>query len=67
MNDDNLCQSCNGTGEGQVDGSTCYTCKGSGVARDYKEEEEAKAEAADYWNDERLLGVNDEQRNSHGN
>ena len=55
MNEDKLCQACNGTGEGQVDGSTCYTCKGWGVSYDCEEEEDAKAEAADYWNDERLL------------
>ena len=55
MNKDNICQACNGTGEGQVDGSRCYTCRGSGVERDYEEEEDAKAEAADYWNDARLL------------
>ncbi len=55
MRNENLCQACNGTGEGQVDGSRCYTCKGSGVARDYEAEADAKAEAADHWNDERLL------------
>ena len=55
MNKDNICQSCNGTGEGQVDGSRCYTCKGWGVSYDREEEESTKAEAADYWNDARLL------------
>lgn len=27
----NLCTSCNGSGEGMWDGSTCSTCKGTGV------------------------------------
>jgi DnaJ-class molecular chaperone len=26
-----LCQSCNGTGEGMTPDTTCQTCKGSGV------------------------------------
>lgn len=55
MSNDELCQACNGTGEGQVDGSHCYSCRGSGVERDYEAEDNAKAEAADYWNDSRLL------------
>ena len=29
--DDELCQNCNGSGEGQYDGSRCWVCKGSGV------------------------------------
>ncbi len=33
-----ICSQCNGSGEGQYDGSTCYTCHGSGVV--YEEEEE---------------------------
>ena len=28
---DNLCTSCNGSGEGMWDGSTCSSCKGSGT------------------------------------
>lgn len=29
--DDLICLSCSGSGEGQYDGTTCYACKGSGV------------------------------------
>jgi DnaJ-class molecular chaperone len=29
--EDNLCTSCNGSGEGMWDGSTCSTCKGKGI------------------------------------
>ena len=50
-----LCPTCNGTGEGQVDGSHCHSCKGSGVAHDYETEADRKAEAADHCNDARLL------------
>ena len=31
--DDNICPACSGSGEGQYDGTTCYSCKGSGVDR----------------------------------
>src|SRR5271157_1388221 len=34
-----LCSSCNGTGEGQYDGSRCYSCKGWGVIRHREEED----------------------------
>jgi len=27
-----ICDACNGSGEGQYDGSTCSTCKGRGEA-----------------------------------
>ena len=52
---DELCPACNGTGEGQIDGSRCHSCKGRGVARDYEAEADREAEAADQWNDERML------------
>jgi len=26
-----LCEVCNGSGEGQMDGTICYACKGTGV------------------------------------
>jgi DnaJ-class molecular chaperone len=51
-----LCQTCNGTGEGMVDGSYCHACKGKGIARDYEAEAEKEAEAADHWNDALKLG-----------
>lgn len=28
-----ICPDCNGSGEGMFDGSTCHSCKGSGVER----------------------------------
>lgn len=28
--DDYICPSCNGSGEGMYDGSNCYKCKGTG-------------------------------------
>ena len=31
--DDNICPSCNGSGEGMYDGTTCRSCKGRGVSR----------------------------------
>ena len=30
--DDEICQACSGSGEGMYDGTTCSSCKGSGVA-----------------------------------
>lgn len=33
------CGSCNGSGEGQYDGTRCMTCRGSGVIRDMDEDE----------------------------
>ena len=30
---DEICPDCNGSGEGSYDGSTCRSCKGSGVER----------------------------------
>ena len=42
-----ICIQCNGSGEGQYDGTTCSSCKGSGEvpayedeAEDYEDEEE---------------------------
>lgn len=31
MEDYETCTSCNGSGEGPADGTTCWKCKGSGV------------------------------------
>ena len=30
-NDEYLCAQCNGSGEGQYDGTTCWRCKGRGT------------------------------------
>jgi hypothetical protein len=38
--EDELCQQCNGSGEGYVDGSRCLACRGSGVTR-HKEDDDA--------------------------
>lgn len=43
-----MCQVCNGTGEGQVDGSHCHSCKGSCVARDHEAEADREAEVANF-------------------
>jgi DnaJ-class molecular chaperone len=31
MTDDPICSACNGSGEGQHDGTRCYKCHGRGV------------------------------------
>jgi RecJ-like exonuclease len=56
MDKEELCPACNGTCEGKVDGYPCRVCLGTGEYRDIDAEADAKAEAADWWNDERLLG-----------
>jgi RecJ-like exonuclease len=35
--EDYTCNQCNGSGEGQYDGSRCYKCKGSGVIKPHEE------------------------------
>jgi hypothetical protein len=47
-----LCGSCNGSGEGMYDGSTCHTCGGSGEERDYEAERDREDERADYLRDQ---------------
>ena len=37
--DSYLCNQCDGSGEGMVDGSTCIVCKGVGEVVDEEEEE----------------------------
>lgn len=32
---DGLCSVCNGSGEGQYDGSTCHSCHGKGTQKEY--------------------------------
>ena len=53
FNPDDFCSTCDGTGEGQTDGSRGWKCGGTGINRDYDYEEERKAAAADYYNDMR--------------
>ena len=36
--DDEICPSCNGSGEGHYDGTRCRSCGGSGVERTYRDE-----------------------------
>ena len=36
-----LCGDCNGSGEGRYDGSSCFSCKGSGEIPARREDEEA--------------------------
>lgn len=33
-----ICNNCNGSGEGMVDGSVCQTCKGYGEIKDTDDE-----------------------------
>ena len=33
-----ICPACNGSGEGQYDGTRCRSCGGSGVERTYRDE-----------------------------
>jgi DnaJ-class molecular chaperone len=49
--EDSLCGTCNGSGEGMHSDSTCGSCKGSGVERDDSGYEDHMAEKADYLND----------------
>lgn len=35
--DEPICQTCNGSGEGQFEGTLCPSCKGKGVERDEDE------------------------------
>lgn len=50
---DEICGTCNGSGEGMHDGTTCIACCGMGVERDYDAEYDAMCDAADHWYDER--------------
>jgi hypothetical protein len=49
--EDSLCGTCNGSGEGTHSDSTCGSCKGSGVEHDDSGYEDYMAEKADYLND----------------
>lgn len=55
--DDRLCGTCNGSGEGMVDGSSCSSCHGSGNASEARRRQEREEARGDYlydlWKDER--------------
>lgn len=51
ITDDLLCGSCNGSGEGMYDGSTCCHCGGSGEERDYEAEYDDECARGDYKRD----------------
>jgi DnaJ-class molecular chaperone len=54
LSSDELCSSCNGTGEGAYDGAICGVCYGRGVERDRETIREAQYEAADrYYKEQR--------------
>jgi hypothetical protein len=46
VQEDLLCPTCCGSGEGQFDGTTCRDCKGSGLQACKKQEEEDRKEEA---------------------
>ncbi len=46
------CNSCGGSGEGQYEGSNCFSCKGAGE-HPSRESAERRAEAAEYYADSR--------------
>ena len=48
--DDNLCTSCDGTGEGMYDGARCSACKGKGVKAN--DDYEAAIDRAEYERDQ---------------
>ena len=37
--EDDYCQACAGTGEGQYDGARCWSCKGKGIIKHIKDDE----------------------------
>lgn len=43
-NGEEICGNCNGSGEGMYDGSTCWSCKGSGVVMNLDTSDEAEAD-----------------------
>ena len=50
-NDRPTCPYCDGSGEGQMDGTTCRPCRGTGEVIDHEAEVEARAIRADYLRD----------------
>lgn len=49
--DEPLCPTCNGSGEGMYDGSRCSSCRGTGVESDGEDWYENQCAKADYEND----------------
>lgn len=51
-----ICSYCNGSGEGDCDGSTCSACHGTGCEDEDQRRQDAEDERADYlydqWKDE---------------
>jgi len=54
--DDDSCSSCNGTGEGQVDGAVCSACGGKGRVEHKPEQDEPEPDDYDPREDERDYG-----------
>ena len=50
--DESICPTCNGSGEGMYDGSRCGHCGGSGVESTISKED-IEAHKADLYNDQR--------------
>lgn len=47
--EDEICPVCNGSGEGQYDGTTCRSCKGSGIEKHHRDEDNYEPE--DNWDE----------------
>ena len=52
-----ICIACNGSGEGQYDGTRCRSCGGSGVERTYRDEPDWDAMRKDRIEREMLVDV----------
>jgi DnaJ-class molecular chaperone len=50
--DEELCRTCNGSGEGLHDGSRCSSCKGAGTESSADDAYEAECAKADWLNDQ---------------
>lgn len=48
-----ICPHCDGSGEGMYDGSSCYSCRGTGVERDEEDDYSYADYLYDKWKDER--------------
>ena len=60
---DYICNSCNGSGEGMYDGSTCHACRGNGEYRDEcpdcwnQDEDDTDDQINEMWSDEGIGGI----------